>query len=179
MSEEVMLSGRVPEELKKLVDADPRTNQEIIQAALWKEFGGKRQSVVEQQIDHKQEQLKSIRDEKADLTDAAADLETEIRALKERLAELDNDSNELNNDMDEILDAMEEKGTHYWADNPNIKELATEYGLDESDIMHRLKHRAKDQGRELWTHQFHRKDLVEHSDMENRLITEVDDVDGA
>lgn len=62
--------------------------------------------------------------------------------------------------MDDILEHMEQDGVHYWADNEAIRKIATEVGTDAEDIIHRLKHRAADQGRDIYHTQFERADLV-------------------
>jgi len=60
MSNRELLGARIPPELKKLVDADPRSNQDIVEAALWAEFGGRKKSALEAKKDHKLDQLEAI-----------------------------------------------------------------------------------------------------------------------
>lgn len=54
MSERVQIGPRIPAELKRLMDADGRTIDEIVEAALWTEFGGERDGALERQIGENQ-----------------------------------------------------------------------------------------------------------------------------
>ena len=97
--EDVMLGVRVPPELKRLVDADQRTNQEVVQAALWREFGGERKGalewraeekkqrmeMVQEEIDRRFDELEEIREEYEKLTEAA---EEKAEEEQERLDEM-------------------------------------------------------------------------------------------
>jgi predicted nuclease with TOPRIM domain len=156
MSEE-MLGARIPEELKQLVDADSRTNQEIVVAALWREFGGKRKSVVEAQLEQKESRLKSLHEEQDELAAEADRLEAEVTALRERVDTLDGGDDAIEAALDDLLDDLEAKGTHIWADAEPIQALAREHGLQADDVFSRLKHRAAIQDRDMEKRQFFKK----------------------
>lgn len=81
MSEE-MLSARVPSELKRLVDADKRTNQEVVQAALWREFGGERKASIDRRIEEKENRISMIERERNEREREIEDERKELEALK-------------------------------------------------------------------------------------------------
>lgn len=98
---EQMLSVRVPEELKSLVNADDRTNQEVVRAALWREFGGERKAAIDRRIEEmenrigmiererneRERELEQKRNELESLQtkrDATAEEKTEVREMKLR-----------------------------------------------------------------------------------------------
>ena len=83
MSEDVeMLSARVPAELKRLVDADERTNQQVVEAALWREFGGERKASIERRIEEKENRINMIEREKNERERELERETTELEALK-------------------------------------------------------------------------------------------------
>jgi len=85
MTEEVMLSGRVPKELKELVDADRRDNQEVLRAALWREFGGERRADIERRIEEKERRVSMIRSEKNERQRELEREQSELEALQTKL----------------------------------------------------------------------------------------------
>ena len=83
MSDETeMLSARVPEELKRLVDADERDNQEVVRAALWREFGGERKASIDRRIEEKENRINMIEREKNERERELEQEQTELEALK-------------------------------------------------------------------------------------------------
>jgi septal ring factor EnvC (AmiA/AmiB activator) len=80
-----MLSARVPEELKELVDVDPRTNQEIVEAALWREFGGEKKGSLERRIEEKKRRESIIESEKNERDRELQEVRKERKALEEKL----------------------------------------------------------------------------------------------
>ena len=81
MSEE-MLSARVPAELKRLVDADKRTNQEVVRAALWREFGGERKASIDRRIEEKENRISMIERERNEREREIEEERKELEALK-------------------------------------------------------------------------------------------------
>jgi len=90
MSEErEMLSARVPAELKQLVDADQRDNQEVLEAALWREFGGQRRGAVERRIEEKERRLSMVTSERKERKREEETIKEEIAALEEKKKAID------------------------------------------------------------------------------------------
>lgn len=158
MSEGVMLSARVPEELKDLVDADGRANQEVVRAALWREFGGERKSDIQRRIEEKENRVSMIRREKNERDRELEREQNELEALRSKLDAVEQQGGQIESELDEILDQMETEGTHYYPNNGDVTSLATEAGTDAADIIHRLKKRAVEQERDIYHTQFKRAD---------------------
>jgi len=76
-----MLSVRVPKQLKELVDADRRSNQDVVEASLWAEFGGEPATAIERQIEETEKRICVVEEER-DTRDS------ELEELRERLDEL-------------------------------------------------------------------------------------------
>lgn len=89
-----MLSGRVPEELKQLVDADPRPNQEVMRVVLWSEFGGEREGEIRTRIREKRNRKDVIREEKQTRADEMETLDEEIDALESKLDKVESADSE-------------------------------------------------------------------------------------
>lgn len=83
MSNDVeMLSARIPSELKRLVDVDGRTNQQVVEAALWREFGGERKAAIERRIEEKENRINIIEREKNERKRELEQENAELEALK-------------------------------------------------------------------------------------------------
>lgn len=83
MSEEkVMLSARIPEELKELVGADRRTNEEVVRAALWREFGGERKASIDRRIEEKERRISMVESERNERERELEEVRKELEALK-------------------------------------------------------------------------------------------------
>lgn len=106
-SDKTMFSGRIPDELKSLVDADNRPNQEILRVALWREFGGQRQSELQTRLKHKRAQLEELEAERKTLEKSESGLQKEISALQSKIQEYEDDQEGYEDWLDSILDRME------------------------------------------------------------------------
>lgn len=79
------LVAEIPEELKELVDTDKRTNREIVEAALWREFGGQRKGALERRIDEKERRISILESERNERERELEEEQTELRALRSKL----------------------------------------------------------------------------------------------
>lgn len=136
MSDEVMLSGRVPEELKRLVDADERNNQEVMRSALWDEFGGERETVIDQRIQNKKKQLsaaeETLNDERENVSELREELE-ELREMKETVEEKnEREEAELQKVIDRLRDGPRDP------ENPAIKTNAERLGMTPEELLDEL-----------------------------------------
>jgi len=76
------LVAELPPELKRLVDADSRTNKEVVEAALWREFGGERLGSLERRIEEKQDRINMIQREKNERERELEQEQEELEALR-------------------------------------------------------------------------------------------------
>jgi len=110
MSDEVMMGVRLPRELKNLVDADSRTNQEVVRAALWREFGGRKKSALEAKKEHKLQQLEAI---KAEIESERDDLERvrqEVEAIDSQIEKVEANAVAYEDFLGDVLDDLEHGG---------------------------------------------------------------------
>jgi NTP pyrophosphatase (non-canonical NTP hydrolase) len=101
--EMVMFSGRIPKSLKQLIDADQRTNQQVLQSALWDEFGGERVGDIENKLKEKQSRKQTLEQGIGWRSEELDDVEQEIEALERKKKRLETDKEEL---WQEALDVV-------------------------------------------------------------------------
>jgi len=134
MSEEmVMLSGRVPGELKELVDADRRNNQEILRAALWREFGGERQADIERRVEEKERRVSMIQSEKNERERELEREQKELAALREKL---NSEEKEQQVRRQEAFDVLE--NVPWNPDNPAIQTNADDLDMTPEELIAEL-----------------------------------------
>lgn len=77
----VMLSARVSPELKRFVDADERDNQDVIRAALWREFGGEKKAALDRRIEEIEQRISMVKREKNERSRELEELKEDKNAL--------------------------------------------------------------------------------------------------
>lgn len=133
MTEEVMLSARVPKELKDLIDADQRNNQEVIRVALRNEFGGERIGELDSLIQEKESRIQLLEKEENRRRQERKQKEKEKKAL------LDKKQRVKEQEESQLADAMDALETVPWeADNAAIKTWANELDMSERDLINQL-----------------------------------------
>jgi chromosome segregation ATPase len=143
--EKERLVAEIPPELKTLVDADQRTNKEVVEAALWREFGGERLGSLERRIEEKKDRVNMIEREKNERKRELKQEQEELEALqakreavKEAETEEQHRQEQLWSEAKSVLEVEEIGGTkvvtteerflHEWADklDVTVDELKTE-----------------------------------------------------
>jgi beta-phosphoglucomutase-like phosphatase (HAD superfamily) len=81
------LVAEIPRELKMLVDADRRTNKEVVEAALWTELGGQKQAAIERRIEEKKRTKTNLETQRNEREREIEELKEEIGGLEELLEE--------------------------------------------------------------------------------------------
>jgi len=128
-----MLSSRVPQELKDLVDADPRNNQEVVRAALWREFGGERLGDLERRIKEKEQRISIIEEERQKRESEIDDLQRERSALREKYEEKQAEKEDSLEDAREALENVP-----LAVDNPAVENWADKLDLSPEDLLDKL-----------------------------------------
>lgn len=130
------LVAEIPAELKDLVDADRRTNREVVEAALWTEFGGRRESAIKRRIDEKSKRIEQTDKERKNrlteleqLKDERDALEAQLETVKEKDAK---DHRELQDALDKIKDAPRDP------ENPAVKRQAERVGMVPQELLDEL-----------------------------------------
>ena len=83
------LVAEIPAELKALVDADQRTNKQIVESALWREFGGERQGAIERRIDEKERRISILKSERNEREREIQEHKDQLSALQSKLGDMD------------------------------------------------------------------------------------------
>jgi len=131
--EEERLVAEIPGDLKRLVDADERTNKEIVEAALWREFGGERKAALDRRIEEKERRVSMIQSEKNERERELEEERQELEALKAKR------ENKQSRREREIKDTLEQLDSVPWEpDNPAIQTNADDLGMEPSELIDRL-----------------------------------------
>jgi len=149
-----MLGARIDETLKRLVDADPRSNQDVVARALWNEFGGERKSAIETRIEHKNHRINQIQSEIEDLEGELEEIKSEKAALEDQLEGIGDRKQAYRDALDSILDAAESGERKKRITPEMLNDVATEHAKDPEDIHEDIIDRAVEQERRLSTKAF-------------------------
>lgn len=152
--EEEQLLVRIPASLKDLVDADSRTNKEIVKTALWREFGGERKSFLETKKEHKLTQAAQLESEGEDILDEAEQLREEAERLEAKIEDLEEDTS-YEDDLGDLLAEFANSRAVLPRFRSDAKEIAEEHGKPLSQIEEDLRDLAAEQdldiAAERWT----------------------------
>lgn len=152
-----MLSGRVPPQLKRRVDTDPRANQDVIQAALRRYLGTDEASVLEMRLDHRRTEREMLERERRDLEERINRLDEEIEAMETQVEDVLEAEQEYADGLDEILDGMIETGMHVDPGHGSVDTLAETHNVPAVQVIDDLQERADERGLDLPTEQFEAK----------------------
>jgi len=153
VSDSRQFNARIPADLKRLIDADPRNNQEVAKTALWREFGGTRQSAIETRIEHKDRRIAQIESEIEDLQEELQQEKSEREALLDQLDEMQSEDEAYASACDDLLDRVEHGDLNRLV--PALcEDVANDYGKDASTVFEDCKERALEQERELLNSDF-------------------------
>lgn len=166
-----MLGARIDPDLKRLVDADPRNNQDVVSAALWDEFGGKRRSAIEVRIEHKDRRISQIESEIEDLQEEKAAVERERESLTRQLEEMEESTERYKNQLDSLLGRKESGEFEGRIIPATLTDIAQEHGKDPEAVYEEIKTRAVDQERELRTRAF--VSPMDEEDVQDGWVTDV------
>lgn len=124
-----MLSARVPEELKALVDADGRNNQEVIEAALWREFGGEKKAALDRRVEEIENRISIVKREKNERN-------RELESLREKLDALETKKNAAKSAQEKQQQKVIDRCVKKWAylpesaDTEAVKVQAEKAGME-------------------------------------------------
>lgn len=172
---EERIIAEIPETLKRHVDIDDRTNKEVVEAALCKEFGGKKKSVLEVQIQNRKDRLANLREEISNLQEREEELEAEIASFVEQRENLQDEKETYEDRLNNLLDRMEAGDReHVWPDSPPVQKLVRNQPQSTGDAFADLKQRAKEQQRDITNYQFMKAVHARQSMQAEEYIYEVD-----
>lgn len=149
MSDEdrVMLSGRVPDELKRLVDADGRANQEVLEAALWREFGGQRKGAVERRIEEQKRKISLIESERNERDRELEEERQTLEALKDKHGAIEQREETREEQLQDAIEKVD--GIPRDPDNPAMKTQAKRLDMTPEAFIDELPDHSDDGPRSL------------------------------
>lgn len=133
---EERLVAEIPEELKKLVDADQRTNKEVVQAALWREFGGERKAAIDRRIEEKERRVSMIESEKNERQRELEQERQELEALKTKREKVESEKRQQQNELAEVKEKLADAPKD--PDNPAIQKYAGELDMTPEELIDEL-----------------------------------------
>lgn len=137
-NDKVQLGVEVSGELKNLVDADARTNRDVVEAALWREFGGVGKSGIQQRIEEVENRISLYESE---IADRKQEIDTERQRLQSYREELHERQTTLERVLDEASNALTPEAMTDV--NPAIENWAAKTDLSPEEFLKELKERME------------------------------------
>lgn len=161
MSGEERLHVYLDSELKRLVDADSRTNKDVVNAELWRAFGGQKQGALENRIALKEQQLDALKGEKSQIQNEIQDVEHELHALKEQVEQMEQEAVDYEEFLDGLLTWIDE-GKRCTPDYIEGRDEFTTFDKPADEIVNDCKQRAVELGNgdEVFNTDFVRRDTA-------------------
>jgi chromosome segregation ATPase len=130
------LIAEIPGELKNLVDADGRTNREVVEAALWREFGGHRKAALERRIEEKQRRVEMIQSEKEQREQELESERTELEALRAKMESVEERADKQQAEIQRVVEKLSDAPRD--PENPAIQKHAKELGITPEELVDEL-----------------------------------------
>ena len=132
MSEET-IAARIPPELKRIVDAHPNTNKDIITKALWREFGGEDKSVVKHEIQEKKDEIAMLEQQIKDREERIQEKRQKLKALNAKLGEIKEEETEEEIHREELIQSL--KSSEARENNANVIKVSRELEMEPSEVV--------------------------------------------
>lgn len=143
-SEKERIVAEVPGELKALVDADQRAIREVVEAALWREYGGRRKSALERRIEEKERRISMIESERNERERELKEQRDELETLRRELQTVEDEAQSYTDDLDALLDDMVDSGMNVFESHGGVQSIATDHDEDPGTVIADLKDRVDD-----------------------------------
>lgn len=124
------LTAEIPSELMALVRADPRYNKDVVEAALWAEFGGHREAGLERRITEEERRLDMIDSEIAERKEEREQTKQRLESYQSKLDQKTDRKSAVYADAADVLSPdMLEPG------NPAVINWAEKAGVDPEEFI--------------------------------------------
>lgn len=136
MSGKSQVKVYLPEELHDLLNAEKRSNSEIVESALWTEFGGHRKSALEKRVEEKEKRMETIQEEIENREEELEEQARELEAFKSKLEDKHSERKKREETLREARDVIrEDKRTE---DNPAVRTWADKAEMPVSEFLEAL-----------------------------------------
>ncbi len=153
--EEIQFKVRLPEHLKRAIDAHPDTNKSLAYEALRSRLGVTDKSAIDLRIEQKDRRLEIIDEEIAELKEERAEVMEERESLVKRREQMKAPDEKYRDDLNELLSQLEDG--EYDRLIPSmvpVRNVADEHGEDSETVHDDLKELAAEQDRRIFNTQF-------------------------
>lgn len=124
------LVAEIDPDLKELVKADQRTIKEIVEAALWREFGGTRKSALERRIEEKKRRVSMVESEKNERERELQQEREELEALRQKYNSTETQAQRVAREAFDVIGGpISDVQAEHWADKADmsVEEFKEEY----------------------------------------------------
>lgn len=138
------LVAEIDPELKTLVDKDTRTNRQVVEAALWSEFGGRKKSALEAKRDHKLEQAKAIEASIESEKDDYNRVMSEVDALDAQIEKMEQEGPVYEEDIEAFLDNFAGSRAVFPRFKSEVEDIGTEHNKSLKQVISDIKDYAEE-----------------------------------
>jgi len=131
---------RIPRNLKQLVDSDERTNKDVAKTALWREFGGERQELIDMRISQKEDEEEMILQHINELKEDLKNVREQKQALLSKREEMEEEKDAYEDHLEELEEFLLQ-GRHLDPNHPRVKNAASVGDVDSQEVIEELKER--------------------------------------
>lgn len=134
--DEERLVAEIPEELKRLIDADKRSNKEVVIAALWREYGGDKMGALDRRIEEVKQRVSMVERERNERARELEELKEDLEALQSKRDVVESDRKSYDETLQDAIEKCE--GVPRDPDNPAIKTQSKRVGMTPEEFIDEL-----------------------------------------
>jgi chromosome segregation ATPase len=127
MTDKVQTKVYLPEQVKDRLDADTRSNTEVVETALAEHFDRRDSTAAEVRLEHKKDELEAAEETLESEREHVETLREEIKQLQQRRREAEERRDPATRELDDLIDDMLEYDTKIDADTNRVKRIAREH----------------------------------------------------
>lgn len=144
MTDKTQTKVYLPDELKALLDADKRSNSEVVEAALWREFGGERKGALQRRVEEKQRRISILESERNERDREIEDARGELEALRRKLEAVEQEADRYERHLEEIENMMHDDGMSVFPEHGSVQDAADTGDVDAEQVIADLRERNPD-----------------------------------
>lgn len=134
MSEKKQVKVYLPEEQYEMLSRRQRSNSEIVEAALWSEFGGRKKESLERRIEELDNRISNTVTERNERDREIEQYRSEKETLQQKLSTIEEQESELMQDVKEKLENVPLK-----PDNPGVQAQAKRVNMEPAELIKEIK----------------------------------------
>jgi len=127
MTEKVQMKVYVTDELKRRVDADPRTNSEVVSDSLKTEFATEEEAALQRRIEEKEGRLATLKGERNERQREIKQNQEKLENLRMRLKSIGAKEDDIQDSIDNRLEELETVSIEITEDHPSVQGLSREH----------------------------------------------------